>query len=230
MVIVACNNMTSVQPFPIAPALLAPAQYTETVSAFLRRGCLETPPATMEKENNEADWEVKTGKTSSDRATTGPPPRQRRHNTMPAWKELEIQAKEHSSNNRVRRGAVIPGTRASKHPNKPTPFVIKVEDGAIFLELVAHIHGAGKDAHRLAVQWVGRGRESDGEVVGEEAAGARCATFTAGIPVEVADTKDFLDGIHGAPVFLGGRLFGFALQVRNACGNLLLSDQKHSRG
>lgn len=211
MVIVACNT-PSVQPFPVAPAVLAPALYTETVLEFLHRGRLETPPVTLEMKKPDRDGEVKTGTRSSETAS---PRRQRRHNGRYAWKDLEAQAKEYS-NNRVRRGAVIPGTRASRRPNEPTPceaFVIKVEDGVIFLELVAHACGAGKGVFRLAVQGVGHGRERDGGS-GGEAAGVRPARFgTTEIPVVAESARD-LDGVHGAPVFLGGRLFGFALQVR----------------
>lgn len=210
MVIVACNT-PSVQPFPVTPAVLAPAQYTETVSEFLHRGWLETPPVTLENKNPHGGGEVKTGTRSSDHAS---PCRQPRHNNRHAWKDLEAQAKEYS-NSRVRRGGVIPGTRASRFPNEPTPCeasVIKVEDGVIFLELVAHAYGAGKGAFRLAVQGVRHSRERDGRS-GGEAAGVRRARFaTTEIPVVTESAKD-LDGVHGAPVFLGGRLFGFALQV-----------------
>lgn len=202
---------------------------------------------------------------------------------------------------RVRRGAVIPGTRAHRHPNDPDPvepFSITIEEGGVItMELVAH-QGRSKRAYRTAVpgkrveqeraaEWMEGGargerraeaqsgvrateeRKGEGEMMeggkarrgwgsppeafsrsrqdelsgtgrggghsgrnkrrnkcgGERKVhqgfgyldGGRMQNNDIGngdnlIAMVVAE-EDALDGVHGAPVFLGGQLFGFAIQV-----------------
>lgn len=191
--------------------------------------------------------------------------------------------KAKAAKKRARRGGIVPGERAwnrPKDPNAVEPFAIKVENDEIFLELVAHAHGGGKRAYRLAVKRVelggptqgweagrekgielqmrggegvrGRsGRELSGRKEGawelssggdDEAerkmpmagsgrgrSGGGCGernfscnggseaegkTPRNGVVISVGFVGEgHLDGVHGAPVFLGGQLFGFALQV-----------------
>lgn len=164
---------------------------------------------------------------------------------------------------RVRRGGVIPGTKAYRRPNDPDPvepFSISVEQGGVVLmEMVAHAHGRNKRAHRLAVQSdvvalrggtaiepaarverdcprkedcagprtlaragesaagdVGkeeaRNAASEGGRVGGRGQGLAAYNERAAIAVVVSE-EEMLDGVHGAPVFMGGQLFGFAVQV-----------------
>lgn len=190
---------------------------------------------------------------------------------------------------RIRRDAIVPGTKAYKHPNEPEPpepfSITVVQGGFIEMEMVAH-RGRRKRVYLTAVpgQGVGqvatergeegRGREKteDARLIGMQAApgateewrvkggvqgrrpensrspvtadlgegqrgetekrlaGTRkgCGLGDArdepewnsraengeeiNIAVVIADEDD-LDGVHGAPVFLGGQLFGFAIQV-----------------
>lgn len=241
--------------------------------------------------------------------------RRRRHHHGHAGRDRNKNFGETASV-RVRRGAVIPGTKAYRHPNDPDPvepFSITVgKGGVISLEMVAHAHGRGKRAYHAAVlgQGVGQaaeGREGrrergdmrDGGVLGtavqrsrgtggkwggeeegggkgmpggrvspepapaggypnvaEEgvpgAGGGGCVNSNtnntnnggggegcrgdgwngkddyerkrkktaeddhrANISVVVAE-QESVGGVHGAPVFLGGQLFGFAIQVHTS--------------
>jgi len=189
---------------------------------------------------------------------------------------------------RVRRGAVVPGTKASRHPNDPEPpepFSITVtQGGVVVMEMVAHCGRRkracptavlGQGAVRFAAEedrkgWRKEEKEEDARLTEVQAAAAATeklrvneggreleqrwsrATAASGrrrrhatekglagtskrsclggerderqwnsrdengeetnIAVVIAD-EEALDGVHGAPVFVGGRLFGFAIQV-----------------
>lgn len=224
LVIMACDR-PSIPPLVITPAIPAPAEYTHTVFEFLRHGRLKSPDV-----RNPA---LPTSDVQADKVSTPPfstaTSRRRRH--LARSKDIEAQGKAYARA-RVRRGAAMPGTRSYRRPNDPDPdepFAITVENGAIFLELVAHAHGGSKSAYRLAVHRMGTSnwREQgasrapagaeEGEVHSREVHPvheAKLIKFKGGVQIPVvAAEKENLDGVHAAPVFLGGQLLGFALQV-----------------
>lgn len=140
---------------------------------------------------------------------------------------------------------MVPGTRASRRPPDPNddavekPFVISVENGAIRLELVAHVDGVGKSAYGLAVLQMKRaaaaedegGRRTDqasGGGVSHDGEETRERADDTGGNIKVALTlkgSQYLDGVHGAPVFLGKQLLGFALQVRASVAEAYIKRQ-----
>lgn len=284
IVITACDRPIFPPSIAIPPAVPAPAEYADTMWRFSRSGRLRSP----------------TDLTSADDIKTVPAnltePRNTYKHRKPSSKRHRHRKLEEVAIARVRRGAVVPGTTAHRHPNEPDPvepFAITVEDGGVVvMELVAH-QGKRKRAYRAAVLgprvkqgegWMEAGggtgmsqgvsraageRKREKEVIEGGRGGDWGSTPAAlserrrgGLPgpgrggcdsggrkkkrsksdeegrlsqgidcpeserrktngehgdepsvaVVVAE-EEALDGVHGAPVFLGGQLFGFAIQV-----------------
>lgn len=178
-------------------------------------------------------------------STTQVTQKRRRHLGKRSGTRRSPKSVEGTTDVTLRRGAVYPGTRAYRHPNDPDavePFSITVEqDGVVSMEIVAHIHGRSKRTYRALVQGgkVGTAREDvvegclkGGSAAGTETGAVRDAGCLDGDGYELGEKKGMfpadgvviavafaekepLDGVHGAPVFMGGKLFGFAMQVDN---------------
>lgn len=317
--ITACGLPTT-SPIAIPPALPAPAEYAQTVRRFSRLGRLHSPTRDVSRATVEGPDFSDTTKAETDAAATGGTKRahRRRHRHGHAGLDRNKKFGE-TAGGRVRRGAVIPGTKAYRHPNDPEPvepFSITVgKGGVISLEMVAHAHGRGKRAYHTAVLGKGVGQSAEGieggrergsvrdggvfgsavqrsggtagewgrqeegggkgmpegrvsveppsaggwpkiaeeGVLGAGGGGGCVITSTnnvnsrqgggegcrsdgwtdsdeyerkkkmtaeddhrANIAVVVVAEQEGVGGVHGAPVFLGGQLFGFAIQVHTA--------------
>lgn len=175
--------------------------YNHTISGFLRTGNVPSPPKTTSSCDQKETLAVKLPRVD----VSGPNSRCRlardEHETE---RVLAFPCDNtNTGERRRRRGGIIPGTRAGQSPLDPPeekPFSISVDtSGTISVELVVHVHGSQKVSFALGLKHQGDAGESRGDN-GE---------------IEVAVTPGAeLDGVHGAPVFLGGTLFAFALQVR----------------
>lgn len=284
--ITACDRPIFPPSIAIPPAVPAPADYARTVRRFSRSGRLLSPTDSDVPDSSGTDETI----TVSERLTQA-------SNTTRHKHRYRSQKPEEVAIARARRGAVIPGTKAHRHPNDPEPvepFAVTVEGGGhIALELVCIGAGKRKSAHRAVVlgpgmqqaalsmearargachsevqrlprstgsrkleeevmaggrgeAWdstqaavpsgeqdglprTGKGggprekvkRRSDGERPvsqsvdcpgGEKRENLKESDDEPSIAVVVAE-EEALDGVHGAPVFLGGQLFGFAIQV-----------------
>lgn len=300
IVITACDRPIFPPSIAIPPAIPAPAEYADTIQRFSRSGRLQSPTEPNISDSTDTDkMTTVPGRLTETRNTS-----RHEHNSRKTYsKRYRKHKPEEAASVRVRRGAVIPGTTAHRHPNDPDPvepFAIAVEHGGVIaMELVVH-QGRSKRAYRTAVlgrrveqapawmeagaraacrtevqgvvgateEWkgdemvmeggrgrgcgntptalptgrqdglpgTGRGgchggrnrkrRKSDGD--GERRQGVGCLggegrNTTDGnqqnIVVVVAE-EEALDGVHGAPVFVGGQLFGFAIQVHEVFRHL----------
>lgn len=287
IVITACDRPIFSPSIAIPPAVPAPADYADTIWRFSRSGRLQSPTGPDVPDLASAS-ETSTVPGRSTEAIN-------KHKTRKKYsrRHRNLKPDEGAATARIRRGAVVPGTAAHRHPNDPDPvepFEITIEDGGVVaMELVAH-QGKSKRAFRTAVlgprakqaaEWMEEGARgacqpeiqgglgAGGEEVMEGGRGEGWGSTSAavatgrrgelpgpgrgvsysrrnkkrsnsdgegvlsqgndcpgheiwqnnddngdgpGVSVTVSE-EEALDGVHGAPVFLGGQLFGFAIQV-----------------
>lgn len=194
LVIVACEQGSL--PKTITPATIAPPEYNTKISCFLDTGTVPPPRKTQDEEaaSGKNILRVEASALNSESQWTqnwqqsgGIPPEEH----ADAWDPWR------------RRGGVIPGTRAARRPCDPPterPFQIAVdsESGTIAMELVMYVHGGPKCSFDLGLKRrnIAGVFDGDSEVM------------------EVTTIGNWtLDGAHGAPLFVGGTLFAFAVQV-----------------
>eukprot|EP00903_Cladosiphon_okamuranus_P006797 g6625.t1 len=144
IVVTACDRPISSLSIAIPPALPAPVEYADTILRFSRSGRLQSP--TDLTNTDDTCMTAVPAKITEVRRTC--------KHRKPYSKRHRRHKLEKASIARVRRSAVVPGTRAHRHPNDPDPvkpFAISVEDGGVVvMELVAH-QGKTKRAYRAAV-------------------------------------------------------------------------------
>lgn len=194
LVIVACEQSSLLQ--TITPATIAPPDYNCKISCFLDTGTVPPPRKTPDKE---AAWDNRLPRVEVSALDSGSRWAQARQ------RGGDIPSEKHADawDSWRRRGGVIPGTQAARTPFDPPlekPFKIAVDkkSGTIAMELVVHIHGGRKCSFDLGLKRRRIAGVSDGDCKVME-------VTTIG--------NGALDGVHGAPVFVGGTLFAFAVQV-----------------